>query len=140
MIGDLDVRSSRKTRDDLEETQEPEAPALPEQVKPVGINRFGNAPERRNRFVAYVANDTKPEHALDPDFWTHIARHLTRGDIVEILPDNLAWEMSVRILDKGHNWANVRKRSYVEYDVVEVKSEAPRITRSSGSARPTCTA
>lgn len=110
---------------DQVEAQEPETPEVNESVKPVGVNRFGVAQEKRNEFVAFVKNGTDPEDVLKPDFWTHIARHLGRGDIVEVCTDDLAWEMSVRVLDRGHNWANVRKRYFIEHETAEIQSELP---------------
>lgn len=123
-----------ETAEKLEEL-EPEAPAqekapapeaVPESVKPVGINRFGIAVEKRNEFVLNCKYGTNPEHVLEPEFWEHIARHLGRGDIVEVTPDDLAWEMSVRVIDRGNNWASVKKRHFIDYGgSAEVASEIP---------------
>ncbi len=111
--------------DDLETAQEPEVTEIPEQVKPVGVNRFGLAAEKRNHFLVNVPHGTDPELCLETEFWTHVAQHLGRGDVVTIEPDDLAWEMGVKVLDCGHNWANVRKRQFFEYERVDVRSETP---------------
>ena len=115
-----------------EKLDEVEAPAqdtepteVPESVKPVGLNRFGLAAEKRNQFLVNVPHGTNPDLALEPDFWTHVSRHLGRGDVVTIEPDDLAWEMSVKVLDRGINWANVRKREFFEYGSFEVMPETP---------------
>jgi hypothetical protein len=113
---------------DTEETpaQETEATEVPESVKPIGLNRFGLAAEKRNHYLINVPHGTDPQLALEPDFYSHIARHLGRGDIVTIEPDDLAWEMSVKVLDMGHNWANVRIREMFKYGEFEVAPETPR--------------
>ena len=107
------------------EAAPPEKPEIPESVKPVGVNRFGLAAEKRNHYLVNVPHGTDPKVALEPDFWTHVARHLGRGDVVSIEPDDLAWELSVKVLDCGHNWANVRQRHFHEFGSVEVAPEMP---------------
>jgi len=101
--------------DELEPEVETEVTEVPDSVKPVGVNRMGLAAEKRNHYTVYCKIDTNPEHVLDINFWEHVARHLGHGDIVEVLPDDLAWEMSVRVIDCGHNWAHVGKRQFIEY-------------------------
>ncbi len=121
-----------ETAEKIDETVE-EAPAqetekieVPEQVKPIGLNRFGIAAEGRNEYLVRVPHGTNPDVALEPDFYSHVARHLGRSDIVYIEPDDLAWEMSVKVLDMGHNWANVRPREMFHYGEFEVAPETPR--------------
>lgn len=109
---------------DLEVDETP-AQEVPEQVKPVGTNRFGLAAEQRNHFFVNVPHGTDPDLCLRPEFWTHVAQHLGRGDVVTIQPDDLAWELGVKVLDCGHNWANVRKRQFYEYESVMVRPETP---------------
>lgn len=124
--------AAEKLDDDVEvestdaPAQEAEKVEVPEQVKPIGLNRFGLAAEKRNTYLINVPHGTQPEVALEPDFYSHIARHLGRGDIVVIEPDDLAWEMSVKVLDMGHNWANVRPRSMHKYGEFEVVPERPK--------------
>jgi hypothetical protein len=87
-------------------------------VKPVGINRFALAEQHRNHFHVNCKIECEPDNVLDSTFWEHVAAQLSRGDIVTVIPDNLAWEMSVVVLDRGHNWALVRER--YRYDFGEV--------------------
>ena len=120
--------TAEKLDEQVEETpaQEPETLEVPESVKPVGINRFGVAGEKRNEFVVNVKHDCDPAFILEPEFWGHIARHLGRGDIVEVTSDDLAWEMNVRVIDRGHNWAKVVKRFFVDYGgPAEIAPEVP---------------
>lgn len=107
------------------DAQGPAATEIPDYVKPVGINRFGLMPEKHNHFVVHVPHGTDPDLCLETEFWTHVAQHLARGDFVTIEPDDLAWEMGVRVLDCGHNWANVRKRQFYEYESIAIRSEQP---------------
>lgn len=112
----------------IEETpaQEAENIEIPEQVKPVGVNRFGLAAEKRNHYLTNVPHGTDPEMCLEPEFWVHVARHLGRGDLVTIEPDDLAWEMSVKVQDRGHNWAKVKKREFFDYGgAIEIAPEVP---------------
>lgn len=107
--------------------QEEVTTEVPETAKPVGVNRFGIAVEKRNEFVVHCKHGTNPEHVLDVEFWEHLARHLGRGDIVEVVPDDLSWEMSVRVIDRGANWAHVKKRHFIDYGgAMEVASEIPQ--------------
>ena len=125
-----------ETAEKIDETVDEQAPAqeatqdveefeVPEQVKPVGLNRFGLAAEKRNHYLVYVPHGTDPETCFQPDFWSHVARHLGRGDVVTIEPDDLAWERSVKIVDRGHNWANAKPRTMFKYGAVEILPETP---------------
>lgn len=123
--------AAEKLDDDLEpeasdETPAQEAVEVPEQVKPVGVNRFGLAAEKRNHYLVNVPHGTNPKAALEPEFWEHISLHLGRGDVITVEPDDLAWEMSVKVIDKGHNWAHVKMREMFDYHgPMEVRSEVP---------------
>lgn len=99
----------------IDETTEEVAQEVPDTVKPVGVNRMGLAAEKRNRYTIYCKNETNPEHVLNIEFWEHVARRLGHGDIIEVYPDDLSWEMNVLVLDVGHNWAQVSKRHFIEH-------------------------
>jgi hypothetical protein len=105
--------------EDVTESAQEAPEALPNDIKPVSINRFGLAGEHRNEWRCNAKVGTTPDQALDAAFYEHIARHLNRGDIVEIMPDDLAWELNVRVLDHGHNWAVVSERWRVEHQKPE---------------------
>jgi hypothetical protein len=125
------MSEAAKKIDDVDESTAEETPAqeavhVPEQVKPIGTNRFGLRSEKENDYIIHVPHGTDPELCLEPDFYSHIAKHLGRGDVVTIEPDDLAWEMSVKVLDRGHNWANVRPREMFKYGQFEVQSDTPR--------------
>lgn len=107
--------------------EEVTAPAqeAPKEISPVSFNRFGLADEHRNVWRVNAKIGTSIESALEAAFYEHIARHLNRGDIVEIMPDDMAWELNVRVLDRGHNWAMVKERMRVDYGgPVQVNPEA----------------
>jgi hypothetical protein len=93
--------AAEKLDDDVEvestdaPAQEAEKVEVPEQVKPIGLNRFGLAAEKRNTYLINVPHGTE-------------------------------WEMSVKVLDMGHNWANVRPRSMHKYGEFEVVPERPK--------------
>jgi hypothetical protein len=126
--------STAENIDELEDESVGESPAqdtdkieVPDSVKPVGLNRFGVAGEKRNEFVVNCKQGTDPKCVLETEFWEHIARHLGRGDIVEVTPDDLAWEMNVRIIDRGNNWALVRERFFLDYGgPAFIQSELPQ--------------
>lgn len=112
----------------IEQDLEPDTPALevPNSVKPVSLNRFGLADQKRNHYLVNCKYGMDPELVLEPEFWEHIARHLGRGDVVTVEPDDLAWEMSVKVIDRGHNWANVKKREFFDYGgAAVIRSEIP---------------
>ena len=115
--------------DDQEQVDEipaQEAVKVPESVKPISLNRFGVAGEKRNEFVVNCKQGTDPKMVLEVEFWEHIARHLGRGDIVEVTPDDLAWEMNVRVIDRGNNWATVRERFFIDYGgSAQIRPETP---------------
>jgi hypothetical protein len=109
-----------------DESPAQEAIEVPESVKPISLNRFGVAGEKRNEFVVHCKHGALPEHVLEVEFWEHISQHLGRGDIVEITPDDLAWEMNVRVIDRGNNWATVRERFRVDYGgPAQLRPETP---------------
>lgn len=106
--------------------QEPAIQEVPESVKPVTVNRFGLAAEKRNHFLVNCKHGTDRAHVLEAEFWEHIAGRLTRGDVITVEPDDLAWEMSVKVIDRGHNWAMVKEREFFDYGgSATIKSEMP---------------
>lgn len=106
--------------------QEPAITEVPESVKPVTLNRFGLAAEKRNHFLVNVKRGTSREHVLEAEFWEHIAAHFGRGDVVTVEPDDLAWELSVKVIDRGANWALVKEREFFDYGgSAEIRSEMP---------------
>lgn len=119
--------AAEKLDDELEGPAQDTDVAVPDSVKPVGVNRFGLAAEKCNHFLVNCKHGTDPEHVLETEFWEHVSRHLGRGDVVTVQPDDLAWEMSVKVIDKGHNWAHVKKREFFDYGgSMEVASEMPK--------------
>lgn len=110
--------AAKKVDEDVTESAQ-DAPVTLDEIKPVGINRFGLADEHRNVWRCNAKIGTSPDQVLDASFFEHIARHLSRGDVLEIMPDDMAWEVNVRVLDCGHNWAIVRERFRVEYGTVD---------------------
>jgi hypothetical protein len=106
--------AAKKVDEDVTDSAQ-EAPEVPADIKPVSINRFGLAEEHRNVWRCNAKIGTTQEQALEASFYEHIARHLNRGDVIEVMPDDLAWELSVRVLDHGHNWAVVARRFYIEH-------------------------
>jgi len=113
--------AAKKVDEEVTESAQ-EAPELPQDIKPVSINRFGLAGEHRNEWRCNAKIGTSPDQVLDASFFEHIARHLNRGDIVEIMPDDMAWEINVRVIDHGHNWAIVRERFRVDYGIESVET------------------
>ena len=108
--------AAQKVDEDVTEIAQ-DAPQQPDEIQPVSVNRFGLAAEHRNVWRCNAKIGTTPDQVLDASFYEHIARHLTRGDIIEIMPDDLSWEVNVRVMDHGHNWAIVRERFRVENDM-----------------------
>ena len=124
--------AKNQTAEKIDDTEVDESPAqeaetneVPDSVKPAGLNRFALAETKRNHYIVHVPHGTKPEICLEPDFWVHVARHLGRGDVVTIEPDDLAWEMSVKVQDRGANWAHVKKREFFDYGAAEIAPEMP---------------
>ncbi len=100
---------------------------VPESVKPVGVNRVGLAEHKRNHLHVNVPHGTDHDVCLAPEFYEHFSKMLGRGDIVTIEPDDLSWEMSVRVIDMGSNWAHVKKREFYDYGgPMEVAPETPK--------------
>ncbi len=123
----LDPTEAEQSNDETPAQEAAPEVEVPNHIKPVGVNRFAPAEQKRNHFVVYCKHGTDPESVLQVEFWEHVARWLGRGDLIEVMPEDLAWEMSVRVLDKGHNWALVKKREFFDYGgATKVKSEMPQ--------------
>lgn len=84
-----------------------EAPAKPEKVFKIHESRFALAESKRNVWFATPVEGTPFGELLQPAYWSHIARRLRPGDLIEVVPDENTYKAFLVVLDAGQNWAKV---------------------------------
>lgn len=93
----------------------PEIKLLPNQLK--------EANYARTVFAAAPAAGTTKENITNNDYWTHVARKLTPGTILEVLPEDLAFFATLLVLWVGQNVVKVKLLSFVELGDAEDADE-----------------
>lgn len=85
-------------------------------------HRFHQAQSVRNVWRIHVENRHSKSHIEQPEYWTHIARRLTPGDLIEVFAENGSFygELLVRVCDK--NWAKVAVLSWHDFESQAVAS------------------
>ena len=91
-------------------------------------HRFQVAQSVRNIWRIHAENGHTRAHIEQPEYWSHIARRLTPGDIIEVLAENGAFygQVLVRVSDKL--WAKVAVLSWHEFDSQSVDSKKLEVT------------
>jgi hypothetical protein len=80
------------------------------QIPPRDNLGFYPAEFRETRSLCYVPAGFDLNEALKPAFWVHLGYKLKPGDAIDIFPDDMAWEASVRVIEAGPMWARVALR------------------------------
>lgn len=98
-----------------EKVQPKEAPALMP-------HRFHQAQSVRNVWRIHAENGHGRAHIEQPEYWTHIARRLTPGDVIEVLAENGSFfgTLLVRVCEK--TWAKVAVLSWHDFESQAVAS------------------
>lgn len=97
-----------------------EAPAKTKEVKPLldkpiklgrakalTVSRFKLAEEVRHEWVVTCDMDTTPEQVMLEGFYANISMLLTPGDIITVMPDNMAWKRLLHVAGCGNLYAHV---------------------------------
>lgn len=92
-----------------EEIKAPEVEKEAETTRPPGIaqNRFGPIGEFANVWRVNAPMNVKPEDTLNEQFWEHISMLLKPGDEIHVMPDNMAWEQVLHVVNAGKLYAHV---------------------------------
>ena len=90
--------------------------AAVEKAKPVGLSRFGLANEVRNVWRLTCEASTTPEQVVQQHYWANVSMHLRPGDLIEVIPDDMKWEMHLRVLGAGRLFAHVAKTFYTKLE------------------------
>jgi hypothetical protein len=84
-------------------------------ISPPGRNRFGEQAERNQKWRMDVPHNTQPEQCYEQEFWQHVAGFLRPGDEIVVMSDDMSWKLCLHVINAGHNWAQVAKESFVQY-------------------------
>ena len=85
-------------------------------------HRFLVGQSARNVWRAHIENGHTRANLQEPEYWKHLARRLTPGDLIEVLAENGAFygELLVRSCDKS--WAKVAVLTWKDFDEAVVES------------------
>lgn len=85
-------------------------------AKPLVNGRMALAEQNRTVYSVTVEMGVTVEQIMDEAFWANVGIGLRRGDILEVMPDNMAWELGLRVVGAGNLYAHVVKRYYIKLD------------------------
>lgn len=105
----------------------PEAKLLPSQMK--------EAAYHRTHFSAAPAGGTTLEDISNNDFWTHVARKLRPGTLIEVLPEDMSFFATLLVTWVGQNIVRVKVLSYVnirDEDVSEDEESPHKVSWRNG--------
>ena len=116
------------------EAQAVEVPEAPEQTAKVvefvkapalTMSRFGQKVELCNEWKITTPMGVSVEQVMDESYWANVSMHLKTGDIIEVMPDNGAWELSLRVLGSGPMYSHVIKRWFINLEPATPKVKLP---------------
>lgn len=80
---------------------------------------------------AFTPKDSIPEADLCRlDFWSHVAAKLRSGDIIEVIPDDLASYVRLIVMRSDRVWTQVKVLEYVDLKEKKIDGEAQLIDTS----------
>lgn len=68
-----------------------------EKISKLPDRRFKEAGYARTPYMATVLPSVPFEHVLVPEFWSHVARRLRRGDLIEVSSEDDTWWALLRV-------------------------------------------
>lgn len=72
-----------------------------------------------------VAEDVTIEDILTAGFWRHHSAKLRKGDLIDVLHQSGKFDITIRVVDVGNGFANVRLlRKWVDEAVAKAEDEA----------------
>lgn len=80
-----------------------------DKVPAITADRFGLANEYRNVWKVTCKPETTPEQVMDQGYWANISMSLRPGDRIVVMPDDMAWELHLRVIGAGRLYAHVVK-------------------------------
>lgn len=95
-------------------------------------SQISDAEYARRVMVARPAIGTPPAALLDPTWWAHVAVNFTPGDRIEVLPQDGAYDLDLRVVEAGRNWARVRVLRAWPEDILEAGAISPAANPAEG--------
>ena len=96
-------------------------------AKPLVNGRMELADQVRTLYCVTVEMGTTVEQIMHEDYWANVGIGLRPGDILEVMPDNMAWELGLRVVGAGNLWAHVVKRYYHKLDTGMKRVKIPSL-------------
>jgi hypothetical protein len=109
------------------ETKEPLLDKPIEKAPALTASRFGLANEYRNVWKATCEMGTTPEQIMDQSYWANLGMSLRPGDRIVVMPDNMAWELHLRVLGAGNLYAHVVKLAFYNLEPMTAPIKLPSI-------------
>lgn len=96
-------------------------------IVPLAPGALNGADFERPMFRIRVPAGTPIEHLLDSSYWSHVARQMRVGGIIEALDECMMWYAEFLIVDKGDpekndNWAKVKLLNKYELEKAQENS------------------
>lgn len=93
-------------------------------AKQITQARLVQAEFARVVFHATPTPDTSHEDLLDPAYWSHVARDLKPGTLIQAMPEHSEWFAEYIVLSASTNWAKLALLRFVE--LAAPKADVPK--------------
>ncbi len=96
-------------------------------AKPLVNGRLALAEQNRTVYSVTVEMGVTIDQIMDESFWANVGIGLRPGDILEVMPDNMAWELGLRVVGAGNLYAHVVKRYFHKLDTAMKRIKVPSL-------------
>lgn len=97
---------------------EEQKPKSVERVEALRRNLFGMATHQFTSYDANVPHGTKKEHILNPDFWVNVARGVSIGDEIRVVPDDFSFYAKLLVTKAIGVSIDIKLIEFVELDPI----------------------
>lgn len=88
---------------ELETPELDDAPA----AQGITVARFGLLEHHNSIWRVNAPMGVTPKQTLNEQYWEHVSMHLRPGDEIRVMPDNMAWEQVLHVVNAGKLYAHV---------------------------------
>lgn len=107
--------------------QKIEEPEIEHKVSGITVARFGLQEEHNRIWRVNTPMGVTPKDTLNEHFWEHVSMHLRPGDEIRVMPDNMAWEQVLHVVNAGKLYAHVIQKELYELKPTDEALHLPSV-------------
>lgn len=76
-------------------------------------HKINTAEYARTAWRAEPASGVEFEEVLKPEYWTHVAKRMKRGDVIEVFAEDGSYYAELLVVNCGDQWASVKTKGHM---------------------------